>query len=103
TKRTSRTEPAERRKEVLAFIDGGLADFSVSRGTERARGWGIPVPGDPDQVIYVWWDALGNYLTSLDYAASVGNLGRWGTGAASRMPLVGQALRAVRARSRPRQ
>ncbi len=35
--------------------------------TARARGWGIPVPGDPSQVIYVWWDALSNYLAALDY------------------------------------
>ena len=41
---TIRIQPAERRNEVLAFIDAGLADFSVSRGVERARGWGIPVP-----------------------------------------------------------
>jgi methionyl-tRNA synthetase len=54
-----RIEPAERRNEVLALIAGGLDDFSVSRSTDRAHGWGIPVPGDPGQVIYVWWDALG--------------------------------------------
>src|SRR5690606_16794632 len=61
-----RIEPQSRRNEVLALIDAGLTDFSVSRSRERARGWGIPVPDHPDQVIYVWWDALGNYLTSLD-------------------------------------
>ena len=76
---TIRIEPAGRRNEVLALIDGGLDDFSVSRSTERARGWGIPVPGDPGQVIYVWWDALGNYLTALDYAADGENLSRWWT------------------------
>jgi methionyl-tRNA synthetase len=59
-----RIEPAGRRNEVLALIDGGLEDFSVSRPAGRARGWGIPVPGDPSQVIYVWWDALGNYVTA---------------------------------------
>ena len=53
-----RIEPAGRRNEVLAFIDGGLADFSVSRPAERAGGWGIRVPGDHSQVIYVWFDAL---------------------------------------------
>jgi methionyl-tRNA synthetase len=55
--------PEQRRNEVLAFLDGGLDDISISRATARARGWGIPVPGDPDQVVYVWWDALGNYVT----------------------------------------
>ncbi|HEY0498549.1 MAG TPA: methionine--tRNA ligase [Kutzneria sp.] len=55
--------PATRKREVLAFIAGGLDDFSVSRSVSRARGWGIPVPGDPGQVVYVWFDALVNYLT----------------------------------------
>ncbi|HET6533194.1 MAG TPA: class I tRNA ligase family protein, partial [Actinoplanes sp.] len=57
-------EPAARRAEVLAFVRGGLADFSASRPAARSDGWGIPVPGDPDQVIYVWWDALTNYVTA---------------------------------------
>jgi methionyl-tRNA synthetase len=46
----------------------GLEDFSISRSTERARGWGVPVPGDDEHVMYVWFDALGNYITALDYA-----------------------------------
>jgi methionyl-tRNA synthetase len=87
-----RIEPAERRNEVLALIGGGLEDFSVSRSTERARGWGIPVPGDPDQVIYVWWDALGNYLTALDYAADGENLTRWWTCASRRIHLLGKGV-----------
>jgi methionyl-tRNA synthetase len=62
-----RIEPAARRNEVLGFIADGLEDFSASRSISRARGWGIPVPDDPDQVIYVWWDALGNYVTALGY------------------------------------
>jgi methionyl-tRNA synthetase len=89
---TIRIEPAERRNEVLAFIDGGLEDFSVSRSTERARGWGIPVPDDPGQVIYVWWDALGNYITALDYAGDGENLRRWWTGAARRIHLLGKGV-----------
>jgi methionyl-tRNA synthetase len=62
-----RVEPAARRNEVLAFIRAGLADFSVSRPAARAHGWGIPVPDDPGQIIYVWWDALANYITALGY------------------------------------
>ena len=85
-------EPAGRRNEVLAFISGGLADFSVSRSVERAHGWGIPVPGDPDQVIYVWWDALGNYLTALGYGSDEANLGRWWTGAGRRVHLLGKGV-----------
>ncbi|MGW0231720.1 methionine--tRNA ligase [Actinopolymorpha singaporensis] len=62
-----RIEPAVRANEVRAFVEAGLTDFSISRSVDRARGWGVPVPGDPTQVMYVWWDALGNYLTGLDY------------------------------------
>jgi methionyl-tRNA synthetase len=89
---TIRIEPAERRNEVLALIDAGLEDFSVSRSTERARGWGIQVPGDPDQVIYVWWDALGNYLTALDYGCDGEQLRRWWTGASRRIHLLGKGV-----------
>jgi methionyl-tRNA synthetase len=59
--------PETRKNEVLSFIARGLKDFSISRSHERARGWGIPVPGDPSQVMYVWFDALSNYITALDY------------------------------------
>ena len=65
---TLRVVPETRKNEVLSFIRRGLEDFSVSRSRERAHGWGIPVPGDPSQVIYVWYDALGNYITALGYA-----------------------------------
>ncbi|NDL55947.1 methionine--tRNA ligase [Phytoactinopolyspora mesophila] len=65
-----RVEPVQRRHEVLAFIRSGLNDFSVSRPAERSGGWGIPVPGDPAQTIYVWWDALANYVSALDYASA---------------------------------
>jgi methionyl-tRNA synthetase len=63
-----RVVPETRKNEVLSFIRRGLEDFSISRSRERAHGWGIPVPGDPSQVIYVWYDALGNYITALGYA-----------------------------------
>jgi methionyl-tRNA synthetase len=87
-----RVEPAERRNEVLAFIAGGLEDFSISRSTARARGWGIPVPGDPGQVVYVWWDALGNYITALGYGTDGDDLRRWWTEAAHRIHLVGKGV-----------
>jgi methionyl-tRNA synthetase len=61
--------PAARRNEVLAFVRAGLQDISVSRPAARAGGWGIPVPGDPSQVVYVWWDALANYVTALGEGA----------------------------------
>lgn len=60
--------PETRRNEVRAFVARGLEDFSLSRSRARAHGWGIAVPGDPDQVMYVWFDALANYITALGYA-----------------------------------
>ncbi len=87
-----RIEPGARRNEVLSFIAGGLEDFSVSRSTARARGWGIPVPGDPSQVIYVWWDALGNYITSLGYGTGGADYRRWWTESDRRVHLVGKGV-----------
>jgi methionyl-tRNA synthetase len=48
-------------------VEAGLADFSISRSSERAGGWGIPVPDDPEQTIYVWFDALAQYVSALGY------------------------------------
>jgi len=57
--------PDFRRNEVLSFVKSGLRDISVSR---RRIKWGIPWPDDPEQVFYVWYDALTGYLTGLGYA-----------------------------------
>jgi methionyl-tRNA synthetase len=57
---------------VLALVARGLQDFSISRSRDRARGWGIEVPGDPRQVMYVWFDALANYITALGYGQPSG-------------------------------
>jgi methionyl-tRNA synthetase len=84
-----RITPDQRRNEVLALIESGLRDLSVSRSRERARGWGIPVPDDPSQVIYVWWDALGNYLTSLDTPAAYQ---RWWATSDRRIHLLGKGV-----------
>ena len=56
--------PRSRRNEVLSFVKGGLKDLSISR---TSFSWGIPVPGNPRHVIYVWLDALANYITALGY------------------------------------
>src|SRR5580704_6078886 len=58
--------PDARRNEVMSFVRSGLRDLSVSRSTFS---WGIPVPDDPKHVIYVWWDALANYITALGYGS----------------------------------
>jgi methionyl-tRNA synthetase len=57
-------QPASRRNEVINFVKGGLNDLSVSR---TSFDWGVKVPGSPDHVMYVWLDALTNYLTGLGY------------------------------------
>ena len=58
--------PETRRNEVIAFVRSGLRDLSISRSTFS---WGIPVPDDPKHVIYVWLDALTNYITALGYGS----------------------------------
>lgn len=62
-----RIEPPGARAEVLAFLRGPVHDLSVSRSAIRARGWGLPVPGDDEQVVWVWFDALAHYLSALGY------------------------------------
>jgi methionyl-tRNA synthetase len=59
--------PKERKNEVLQFVAGGLEDFSISRTRARAKGWGVTVPGDDSQIVYVWFDALANYLSVLGF------------------------------------
>lgn len=56
--------PASRRSEVVSFVRGGLRDLSVSR---TSFSWGVPVPDDPDHVMYVWFDALINYLSACGF------------------------------------
>jgi methionyl-tRNA synthetase len=58
--------PETRRNEVLSFVRGGLKDLSISR---TSFDWGIPVPGDEKHVIYVWMDALANYITALGWGS----------------------------------
>ena len=58
--------PETRRNEVMSFVRSGLRDLSVSRSTFK---WGVPVPDDPGHVIYVWLDALSNYITAIGYGS----------------------------------
>ena len=85
-------EPASRRNEVLRWIENGLEDFSISRSSTRARGWGIPVPGDASQVMYVWFDALGNYITALDYGTDGELFRRFWCSAAQRVHVIGKGI-----------
>ena len=59
-------QPKERYNEIVSFVKGGLKDLSISRHKDRLP-WGIPVPGDADHVMYVWLDALTNYITAIGY------------------------------------
>ncbi len=64
--------PEWRREEAINFVRGGLEDFSISREKERLA-WGVPVPGDENQVMYVWFDALTNYISTLGWPEEDGN------------------------------
>ncbi|MCB2065389.1 MAG: methionine--tRNA ligase [Erythrobacter sp.] len=66
--------PESRRNEVVRFVEGGLRDLSVSR---TSFDWGVPVPGSPGHVMYVWVDALTNYLTGLGYPDETGNMAKF--------------------------
>jgi len=59
-------QPASRRNEVIAFVKRGLTDLSISRAKTKLD-WGVEVPGDADHVMYVWFDALTNYITGVGY------------------------------------
>ncbi len=56
--------PPHRRNEIVSFVKQGLADLSISRTSFK---WGVPVPGDPQHIMYVWLDALTNYITAVGY------------------------------------
>ncbi|MBF0334633.1 MAG: methionine--tRNA ligase [Alphaproteobacteria bacterium] len=66
--------PTSRRNEVMSFVKGGLQDLSVSRTSFK---WGIPVPGDPAHIMYVWLDALTNYITAVGYPDTEGEYAQW--------------------------
>ena len=65
--------PISRRNEVISFVKGGLKDLSVSRKSFK---WGIQVPSNKDHVIYVWLDALTNYLSALKYPDTKNDLSK---------------------------
>lgn len=69
--------PEFRKKEVLEFIRGGLEDFSISRSKERAHGWGVPIPDDDSQIMYVWFDALSCYITGVGFNFDLEKFNRW--------------------------
>ncbi len=87
--------PATRRHEILSFISEGLEDVSFSRPRKRdwPAGLGVPVPGDDSQIMYVWCDALANYITALGFGRSDDQLYKefW-EGAEMRMHVIGKDI-----------
>lgn len=84
--------PESRRNEMISFIEQGLEDFSISRSEERAKHWGVPVPGDESQVMYVWFDALSNYITGLDFAENGDLYKKYWENSDIRMHVVGKDI-----------
>ena len=68
--------PETRKNEILALIKGGLKDVSFSRPSNKLS-WGIPAPGHPDQTMYVWCDALSNYITAIGYGRDDDTFKKW--------------------------
>ncbi len=64
---TLRIAPGFRKNEILSFLKQPLADISISRSNARAKNWGVPVPGDPSQRMYVWFDALNIYQSGVGF------------------------------------
>jgi len=69
--------PETRKNEVLSFLKTGLNDISISRTNERAKNWGVPVPNDPTQRIYVWFDALNIYQSGIGFGWDLDNYKKW--------------------------
>ncbi len=84
--------PETRRNEALGFIRRGLRDFSISRNRERSGGWGVPVPGDATQVMYVWFDALTNYLSGPGYGSNAASFERFWKNCPDRIHVIGKDI-----------
>lgn len=85
--------PAIRKNEYLSFINSGLQDFCISRSATRAKGWGIDVPNDSTQKIWVWFDALANYITALGYGSEdENNFNEFWQGDGARLHVIGKGI-----------
>ncbi|GAA2494176.1 methionine--tRNA ligase [Winogradskya humida] len=84
--------PGTRLNEVVSFVRGGLSDISISRSVGRARDWGIAVPEDPRQVMYVWIDALTNYVNGLGFVRDDERYRRYWDEADKRIHVVGKGV-----------
>lgn len=87
-----RVIPGSRMNEVTSFVQAGLEDISISRSMQRARGWGIAVPEDDTQVMYVWIDALTNYINALDWMNDSTDYKRYWSESDQRIHVVGKGV-----------
>ena len=87
-----RIVPEERANEVLAFLDRDVRDLSVSRVRSRVGDWGIEVPQEPSQLIYVWFDALANYVSALGFGGIADDYQRWWRGEGERRHVIGKGI-----------
>ena len=69
--------PEERKNEALAFLKQGLKDISISRSNQRAKNWGVPVPNDSNQRMYVWFDALNIYQSGIGFVSDKKKYDKW--------------------------
>lgn len=69
--------PEKRKNEILSFLEKGLQDISISRSNERAKNWGVPVPGDDSQRMYVWFDALNIYQSGIGFGWDEEKYKKW--------------------------
>ena len=84
--------PKTRKNEVLSFIDQGLEDICISRSKERACGWGIPVPDDESQIIWVWFDALSSYINALGYGENEEKFTEWWEQNENKLHIIGKGV-----------
>lgn len=84
--------PKTRKNEILSFINSGLQDFCISRSKTRAKGWGIEVPGDENQVMWVWFDALSNYINALGYGDNEEKFNQWWQNGGQKIHMIGKGI-----------
>jgi methionyl-tRNA synthetase len=84
--------PLTRKNEVLSFINQGLEDICISRLAQRAGGWGIDVPRDPSQKIWVWFDALSNYINALGYGENSRKFQEWWQKNENKLHIIGKGI-----------
>lgn len=84
--------PETRKNEIMSFINQGLEDICISRSSERACSWGVDVPNDPSQKIWVWFDALSNYINALGYGENSDKFQDWWQNNKNKLHVVGKDI-----------